>query len=211
MGIAPESLERIFDPFFTTKDVGKGPGLGLSTVLGIVTGCGGYIQVKSELGQGTEFIIHLPATEAAPAGPAERALPEPPHGHGELLLVVEEDPFLGGLLETILTASGYRVLVTADGAEAVELYQRHQEDIGAVLADAAVETAEGKTVPCAIHEFDPGATMIVGSDLPSEQGLTLPRALQRHLLRKPYDTNLLLDKLSSLLGKPCRPSAAPLR
>ena len=125
--------------------------------------------------------------------------------------MVEEDPFLGGLLETILTASGYRVLVTADGAEAVELYQRHQEDIGAVLADAAVETAEGKTVPCAIHEFDPGATMIVGSDLPSEQGLTLPRALQRHLLRKPYDTNLLLDKLSSLLGKPCRPSAAPLR
>jgi len=210
VGIAPENLDRIFDPFFTTKDIGKGPGLGLSTVLGIVTGCGGTVQVKSGPGQGTEFTLYLPATDAVPAERPERALPEPPRGNGELLLVVEEDAFLSGLLETILTASGYRVLATADGAEALELYRRHQEDIGAVLADASVETTGGKTVAGAIHEFDPGATMIVGSDLPSDQWPPLPRALHRHLLRKPYDTNGLLDKLRSLLAKPCRPSAAPV-
>jgi PAS domain S-box-containing protein len=211
VGIAPENLDRIFDPFFTTKDIGKGPGLGLSTVLGIVNGCGGCIQVKSQPGQGAEFTIYLPAVEAAPAGRPERVLPEPPRGHGELLLVVEEDPFLGGLLETILTASGYRVLATADGAEALELYKRHQEHIGAVLVDATVETPDGKSAAGAIHEFDPGATMIVGSDLPSDQWPPLPRALHRNLLRKPYDTNLLLDKLRSLLGKSLSRSEAPLR
>ena len=208
VGIAPENLDRIFDPFFTTKDIGKGPGLGLSTVLGIVTGCGGCIQVKSEPGQGTEFSIYLPATEAAPARHPARVLPEPMRGQDELVLVVEEDAFLGALLETVLNASGYRVLVTVDGAEAVELYQRHQEDIGAVLADASVEAPDGQSVAAAIHAFDPGANMIVGTDLPSDQWPPLPNVLHRHLLRKPYETNLLLDKLRSLLGGSRRPSRA---
>jgi two-component system, cell cycle sensor histidine kinase and response regulator CckA len=208
VGIAPENLDHIFDPFFTTKDIGKGPGLGLSSVLGTVTGCGGSIQVKSELGQGTEFIIHLPAMDAAPEGSPARLLPEPPRGQGELLLVIEEDASLGALLETILNAAGYRVLGTADGAEAVELFRRHQEELSGVLADAGVEMPDGESVAGAIFACDPAANIIVGTDLPADQWPALPEALHRSLLRKPYATNLLLDKLRGLLNRPNRRLAA---
>jgi PAS domain S-box-containing protein len=199
VGISPDDLDHIFDPFFTTKDIGKGPGLGLSSVLATVRGSGGCVQVKSERGRGTEFLIHLPAMEAPATARVSRPLPEPPRGQGELILVIEEDASLGELLETLLSAGGYRVLATADPSEAMELFERHQENIGAVLADASVEMPGGGLVAEAIYAHDPGVQIVLGTELPAGQWPRTPQALRRHLLRKPYATNLLLDKLRSLV------------
>jgi hypothetical protein len=132
-GIAPRHLDRVFDPFFTTKEVGKGPGLGLSTVLGIVSGCGGCIELKSRLGRGTEVKIYLPAAAGAPR-PAQTP-PEPPRGPGELVLILDCDEALAAVVQKVLAASGYRVLASSDEAQAVELYRRHWRQIGVVLAD----------------------------------------------------------------------------
>ncbi|MGO8700116.1 MAG: ATP-binding protein [Limisphaerales bacterium] len=200
VGIAAEDLDNIFDPFFTTKDIGKGPGLGLSSVLATVSGCGGCLQVKSERGHGAEFILHFPAVEAVPAARVARPLPEPPRGQGELILVIEEDASLGGLLEDILNASGYRVLATSGGTEALELFHLHQEEISVVMADEAVEMMDGEPVAGAIYACDPGVKMIIGTDHPSDQWSPLPRALHRHVLRKPYATDLLLERLRLLLA-----------
>ena len=199
VGIAADDLDNIFDPFFTTKDIGKGPGLGLSSVLATVAGCGGCIQVRSERGQGAEFVLYFPAVETVPGARPARPLPEPPRGQGELILVVEEDPSLGGLLEGILNAHGYRVLLTSEGTEALELFQRHQEEIGAVLADEAVEMTDGEPAVGAIYASNPSVKIIIGTDHPSDQWSPVPKALQRFLLRKPYATDLLLNRLRLLL------------
>ncbi|HEX3718077.1 MAG TPA: ATP-binding protein [Verrucomicrobiae bacterium] len=201
-GIAAEHMNRIFDPFFTTKEVGKGPGLGLSTVLGIVTASGGSVQARSDRGKGAEFVLYLPAlTESLATTPAT-PYPEPSPGPGELIMVVEEDSAVGAILETILITNGYRVLLTGDGDEAMELYHRYQKEIDAVLADATLEAANGKSVVHALNDLDPSAKLIPTSDVSEDQLPTLPHSLATHLLRKPCQASMVLETLRSVLDKP---------
>ena len=114
-GIPAEVREHIFDPFFTTKIIGKGTGLGLSTVLGIVKSHGGFLELQSEVGRGTEFRLYFPAT-ADSAAPKERA-PETalPDGHGEAILVIEDEVGVRTVVHDLLQARGYRVLTADDG------------------------------------------------------------------------------------------------
>jgi nitrogen-specific signal transduction histidine kinase/CheY-like chemotaxis protein len=206
VGIAPKNLDRVFDPFFTTKEVGKGPGLGLSTVLGIVNSCSGCIQLKSQLGRGTQVQIFLPAAAAAPQ--PSISLPDPPRGAGELLLVLDSDAALAVVVQKVLTASGYRVLATSDETEAVELYRRNWRQIALVLADLMMPDI-AKIIPAlrrinsAVHLITSG-TMSPGQMPPS---LLVP---ETKFLTKPYQTGALLDTLRDALSRRATsPSALP--
>jgi PAS domain S-box-containing protein len=205
VGIAPKNLDRVFDPFFTTKEVGKGPGLGLSTVLGIVNSCGGCIQLKSQLGCGTEVKIFLPAAGAPQ--PAKH-LPDPPRGVGELILVLDGDEALAGVVQKVLAASGYRVLAASDETEAVELYRRNWRQISVVLADLMMPDIAD--VISAMRRINPAVKLVASSTMPPEQIPSSLRIPNRLFLSKPYQTPALLDTLRSALASQAHaPSAAP--
>ncbi|MGA2542146.1 MAG: ATP-binding protein [Verrucomicrobiota bacterium] len=207
-GIAPKNLDRVFDPFFTTKEVGKGPGLGLSTVLGIVHGCGGCIQLKSRLGRGTEVKIYLPALPAGTAQPGQ-LLPEPPRGAGELILIIDGDEALAAVLQKILTASGYRVLASSDETEAVELYRRNWRQIGAVLADLMMPDME--KVLATLRQVNPALKLVASSTMSPDQIPPSWRVPDELFLRKPYQTGALLDTLRKVFGLGGPSSSAPLQ
>jgi PAS domain S-box-containing protein len=196
-GIAPRNMDRVFDPFFTTKEVGKGPGLGLSTVLGIVNSCGGCIQMKSQLSRGTEVKIYLPAAAAGAPQPA-KPLPEPPRGAGELILILDGDAALAGVVQKVLTASGYRVLVSSDETEAVEIYRRNWRQIGVVLADLMMPDME--KVIGALRQINPAINLVASSTMSPGQIPAALRVPDEFFLRKPYQTTALLDTLRHVLG-----------
>ncbi|MEO8844288.1 MAG: ATP-binding protein [Kofleriaceae bacterium] len=141
-GMDAETQARIFEPFFTTKGPGVGTGLGLAIVFGIVDQAGGTISVRSAVGAGTTFIIDLPRADGAPA-PAIEANPTPVPGGTETILVVEDDTPVRVLATAILEARGYRVLVAASPAEALQLAARHRGMIDLVLADVVLPKLSG--------------------------------------------------------------------
>jgi nitrogen-specific signal transduction histidine kinase/ActR/RegA family two-component response regulator len=134
-GIPPENLPRIFEPFFSTKGVGKGTGLGLATVFGIIQQHLGWINVSSEAGRGTTFRIYLPRlpkmSEQQPAQPALTSMP----GGNETILLAEDDVFLRASVCKTLSQLGYRVLEAANGIEALEIWKQRRDEIDLVLTD----------------------------------------------------------------------------
>jgi PAS domain S-box-containing protein len=162
-GIAPEHLDKVFDPFFTTKEVGKGTGLGLATVLGIVHGHRGFVEVRSRPGTGTQVRIYLPAAATDAITPPTTTADLPPRGHGELILVVDDEENVRRITRRILERHGYRVIVAADGAEALARYQQHRATIRLVLTDLLMPFMDGATLVRAIHEIDPAARILAVS------------------------------------------------
>ncbi|MBX3279956.1 MAG: GNAT family N-acetyltransferase [Acidobacteria bacterium] len=134
-GIAPEVIENIFEPFFTTKDVGKGTGLGLATVHGIVKQHDGWIEVESAPGKGAVFRIYLPTAGGA-ADALEPVSPLPSlRGGSETILAVEDEDALREILKMVLERYGYRVLIASSGVEALELWREHAEAVDLLLTD----------------------------------------------------------------------------
>jgi CheY-like chemotaxis protein len=142
-GIPREIQAQIFEPFFTTKEQGKGTGLGLATVYGIVKQSGGYIEVDSEPGQGTTFRIYLPRLEAAVT--VDRSVhPAAAAGGTETILLVEDEEGVRELARDILRASGYTVLEARNGAEALLLFERHQGPLDMLLTDVVMPRMSGR-------------------------------------------------------------------
>jgi PAS domain S-box-containing protein len=140
-GISPELQTRIFDPFFTTKEQGRGSGLGLSMVYGIVKQSGGYIEVRSVEGEGTTFVIWLPTSTGASAQPvAPVAIPQ--KGSSTILLAEDESTLRQAICES-LTALGYRVIEAADGLEALAAIERDRAEIDLLLTDAVMPNLGG--------------------------------------------------------------------
>jgi CheY-like chemotaxis protein len=173
-GIPPENLDRIFDPFFTTKEIGKGTGLGLPTVLGILRGHGGFVRVHSRVGSGTTFELFLPASPAAPAAPTtERATP-PPRGADELILVADDEAIVRAVVQRTLEKHGYRVVSAAEGAEALALFTQRRAEIKAVLTDLMMPGMDGAALVQALRQLDadlPILGMTGLSERPSIKGL----------------------------------------
>ena len=135
-GMGANILEHIFEPFFTTKEIGKGTGMGLATVYGIVRQHEGWIEVESEPGKGTTFKIHLPVSnraEEAEENPAEEAIV--PDGRGRLILVVEDDSAISELVQEILEYYNYKVLSATNSDEAFELWKKHADEVMLLLTD----------------------------------------------------------------------------
>ncbi len=203
MGISPENLDRIFDPFFTTKDIGKGTGLGLAMVLGIVRGHGGFVRVNSQAAAGTTFELYLPASPEAKA----TALPEretlPPRAGGELILVVDDEADVRRVVQHALEKHGYRVISAVEGGEALSLFGRHRAEIKAVLTDMMMPGMDGPSLVQALRHLEPKLPIIgmtgVAEKAEFKKGETLGLLA---LLTKPFNSAELLNTLHQVRG-PC--------
>ncbi|MCC6751874.1 MAG: PAS domain S-box protein [Deltaproteobacteria bacterium] len=154
-GMAPEVRERIFEPFFTTKAAGKGTGLGLATVFGIVTQSGGHIGVQSEVGAGTSFTIFLPRASAPPDERAERPGPRPGPPGRETVLVVEDDEGVRRFVMRALGRHGYQLLEAPGGREALEVHARHSGSIDLLLTDVVMPAMSGPELAQALRARQP--------------------------------------------------------
>lgn len=134
-GISPANLRRIFEPFFTTKEIGKGTGLGLATVYGIVKQHRGWIEVESEVGKTTTFRVHIPQTDKVTPAPFEPQPLTPVPGGSETILVVEDEDPLRALVSEYLTHRGYQVIQAETGLRALELWAQKKQSIDLVLTD----------------------------------------------------------------------------
>ena len=197
MGIDASNLERIFDPFFTTKELGQGTGLGLSTTLNIVQKHGGFIEVDSQVGQGTQFQLFLPALESTEVIPADEG--ELPRGQGELILVVDDEASIRQMNETILTTYNYQVLTAQDGVEALKLYGQHQEAITVVLMDLMMPTMDGLRAIRALPKINPQVKIITTSGLSSDNSM-IPIPNLKAFLPKPYTSEALLRTLNEVIS-----------
>jgi two-component system cell cycle sensor histidine kinase/response regulator CckA len=206
-GIAPEIISRIFEPFFTTKDLSKGTGLGLSTAVGIVRSHGGFVNVSSEVGVGSVFEIYFPAQ--ADANITEHIEPDSealPRGEGELILVVDDESAIVNVAKQILEMFGYRVLTALDGAEALQLYKQHAEDIALVITDVVMPIMDGPTLMAALRRIDSKVRIIASSG----NSTVLPDTECECFLPKPYSAGTLLTLARKVLsdGAPI-PMTAP--
>jgi PAS domain S-box-containing protein len=204
-GIPHEIVDRIFDPFFTTKEVGKGTGLGLSTVVGIAKSHGGFLNVYSEPGRGTTFKVFLPAAPGSEADAASPAEAEPPHGHGELILVVDDEASIRLVTESILREFGYEVVTGGDGIEGVALFTQHRSAIKAVLTDVVMPYFDGVALTRALKRIDPAVRIIATSGHADDGRVAALEELGVNaFLPKPYHTAKLLTVLHETLHATAR-------
>lgn len=195
-GIPPDILHRIFDPFFTTKEVGKGTGLGLSAVLGIVNSHGGFIDVVSEVGSGSQFKVYLPATEEAVPKPIDSL--DLLAGHGELVLVVDDEPAICEITQTTLEAYNYRVITAQDGADAIALLAEHKDDVYSVLMDLMMPNMDGLSAIPVMRRISPNLRIIATSGLNSTDAAAQAEKLGfQGFLPKPFAAQELLQILRS--------------
>jgi PAS domain S-box-containing protein len=199
-GIPPDVLERIFDPFFTTKGVGKGTGLGLSTVHGIVKSHGGLLKVITEPGQGTTFRIYLPAAPDQQAVADAASLAPPPAGHGELVLVVDDEAAITRTACTVLEANGYRVLLAGDATEALVLFTEHAQEVALVLTDIMMPIMSGVLFLRTLRKIKADVPVVASTGLYDQAQLATMKELGiETVLHKPYSSNTLLRTLHGVL------------
>ncbi|WP_189333568.1 PAS domain-containing sensor histidine kinase [Actinoplanes ianthinogenes] len=195
-GMPPEVAARVFEPFFTTKPRGKGTGLGLATVYGIVTEAGGSINLYSEHGVGTTFRIYLPLVDA-PADLLTGGQPSsPPRGDGQTVLVVEDEVALSRIITRILTENGYRAVTAPDGRSALAKYQQHGCDL--LLTDVIMPEMSGPRLAELLHEQQPDLPVIFMSGY-SNGLLGTTHVLDDDIafLEKPFTAADLLHKLAA--------------
>jgi CheY-like chemotaxis protein len=200
-GIPPEHLDRIFDPFFTSKELGKGTGLGLSTVLGIVRGHDGFVRVNSRVGHGTTLEIYLRASPEATVVRTSDLEILPPRGHGELILVVDDEASVRAVVQQTLEMNGYRVVAAAEGNEALTLFARHRVEVKAVITDMMMPGMEGPALIRALRNLEPRLPILGMTGLGQRVGvkgienLDLP-----NLLMKPFAGAKLLAALHEVIA-----------
>ena len=198
-GIVPELLERIFEPFFTTKEPGKGTGLGLATVRGILKNHGGFVEVESEVGQGTRFRICLPAAEHQSLQTTFTKSAELPVGHGELILVVDDEEAIQHIARATLENFGYRVVCASNGVEALSVYRQQRDEIKAVVLDSMMPFMDGPATLRALREIAPRLNIVGVSGLDEGEQISARPGGVQSFLTKPYTAQELLFKLRAVL------------
>ena len=188
-GIEPQNLPRIFEPFFTTKEVGKGTGLGLATVYGIVKQHEGWIDVESQIGSGTTFRLFFPSTAKRAENIITEPLPAPlVEGGTETILVVEDEPALRELVSDILKLYGYRVYEAGCGPEALRVWEQHKGEIDLLLTDMVMpEGLSGRELAERLLHDNPRLTVIYTSGYsPGMAGRDIALLEGFNFLPKPY-------------------------
>jgi len=197
-GIAPDIKERIFEPFFSTKEPGKGAGLGLALVYGIVKQHRGWVACSTEAGRGTRFEIFLPrygqpaAAAPPPAAPAARASGQ------RTILLADDEPLVRELGRSILQAHGYQVLLAEDGVQAVELYQRERARIDLVILDLTMPRLSGQDAYRQLVTLNPDVAVLFSSGYFAED-LTDQEGGVKGFISKPYRLHELLEVVRAAL------------
>jgi PAS domain S-box-containing protein len=210
-GIPPAVLEKVFDPFFTTKPPGRGTGLGLSTVLGIVKAHGGFVNVYSEPDRGTKMCVYLPAVEPAHrAGGGVTVSAGGAAGHGECVLVADDEPAIRATAAATLESHGYRVVTASGGAEAIAAFHEHRAAIRLVLVDMMMPGVDGPAVMDAVRREDGALPILAASGLrPTGRYAEAVAAARARFVSKPYSDDELLTAVGELLAPPQTAPAGP--
>jgi len=200
VGMDEKIQERIFEPFFTTKEMGRGTGLGLASVYGIIKGHNGYIEVESEVSAGTTFHLFLPLSdrksEEAPHTAPEAIL----KGRGTILLVDDEE----GILEigrAMIEDLGYQAMTARSGEEAIDLYTAHKDGIDLVLLDMIMPGMNGGKVYDRLKSINPGINVLLisGYSIEGEAKKILARGCNG-FIQKPFKIEALSRKIRDILG-----------
>lgn len=200
-GMPPELLEKIFDPFFTTKELGKGTGLGLAAVHGIVKGHNGAITVESTPGVGTTFRIYLPALHRSGPDTATPFASSRLRGAGQGILVVDDEPSICDILSALLTAHGYRVYKASSGSEGLAVFRAHPVEISAVLTDVMMADGDGFSVARELRRTHPRLPVIIMSGMAATRSYEdKARALGVPLLPKPIMRETLIRAVHDALA-----------
>src|SRR5436309_2998798 len=200
-GMDAATLERAFEPFFTTKPRGKGTGLGLATVYGIVRQSGGHVDVESTPGAGTTFRIYLPRVVEAADQRVEGAVAAPARG-AETVLVVEDDAHVRLLARKVLEQAGYRVLVAAGGKEALAAAEAHEGPIDLLMTDVVMPEMSGRTLTRRLTQRHPGLKVLYMSGY-SDADIAQHGVFEAGIpfIKKPFTPSLLTQKLREVLDR----------
>jgi PAS domain S-box-containing protein len=201
VGMTDEVQAHLFEPFFTTKEKGKGTGLGLATVYGIVQQNQGFIHVESKPDAGTAFRLYFPVAKGQPEAVAESVAPTMPTGE-ETILLAEDEEVVRNLAEKILTKLGYRVLIASDGHEAVVLGEQHRQSIKLLLTDIIMPHLNGKDLYTRLREVIPGLKVIYMSgyteDVFAHDGVLDDNAV---FIQKPFTLEHITQKIRDVLDR----------
>ncbi|HTG44732.1 MAG TPA: response regulator, partial [Verrucomicrobiae bacterium] len=200
-GIAPETLDRIFDPFFTTKGPDQGTGLGLSTVMGIAKGHGGFLQVHSQLGQGSTFAAYLPAERSGGALELVTAREVGFGGNGETILLVDDEPAVREMARAVLRRLNFKPLTATDGADGVLQVAEHRTELRAIITDLHMPHMDGLGFVRALRRMLPTIPVVLASGRMDDALVEEFKALGvTYRLDKPFTEGQLVEALKSLLA-----------
>jgi signal transduction histidine kinase len=200
-GMDPETMQHIFEPFFTTKEMGKGTGLGLATVYGVVKQHGGIITCESQPGRGTTFYVYLPADAGTPED-HEAESHQSARSGSETVLLAEDHDGLRQSAQEMLETLGYQVLAASNGAEAVELFRQHADRINIVVLDAVMPVLSGPDAHMQMTAIRPGARVIYTTGYASEATtLAAMRETGVPILQKPYSPKSLTQLIGKVLSR----------
>jgi CheY-like chemotaxis protein len=214
-GIPPEVIAKIFDPFFTTKPPDKGTGLGLSTVAGILRGHGGFIRVYSTPGEGSLFAVYFPVADAHSRATSESRAPFPSanpfgkyQGHGESVLVVDDEPIMREIATEVLESLGFSVTVAIDGTDALMKVAEKRDVLKLVITDLHMPHLDGLGFVRVLRRMAPEVKILVTSGRMETSSLAEFESLGvTHFLTKPFNQKKLVSALQELIPRvpPARP------
>jgi two-component system cell cycle sensor histidine kinase/response regulator CckA len=201
VGISPSARPHLFEPFFTTKEPGKGTGLGLASVHGIVHQSQGWIDVSSEPGEGASFAMHFPAILLRqPVASEPVAIVEPPRGH-ETVLLVEDEEAVRVIISAVLRRQGYTVIEASSPNYALELFDRHAGQIDLLLTDVVMPVMNGPALAQRLVAIRPALRVLFISGY---AGLASPEIQNPNVgfLSKPFQTSVLAARVREMLSRP---------
>ena len=201
-GMDREILDHVFEPFYTTKDVGKGTGLGLAMVYGIIKNHEGYILCYSEINTGTTFKIYLPAMEQSGQRQKPDKMEDLFKGGEETILLVDDEEYIRDLGVELLTDVGYKVLTATNGEEGLQIYKKEQKKIDLIILDLVIPGMGGKKCYEEILKINPRAKILIVSGYSANgPGKSALEAGAKGFVGKPFDVSHLLEKIREILDE----------
>jgi two-component system cell cycle sensor histidine kinase/response regulator CckA len=207
VGISPEARAHLFEPFFTTKAVGKGTGLGLASVYGIVRQSNGFITVESEVGAGSVFTMHFPAVPYVPEAPAMLPVAADGEPCGETILLVEDEDAVRAIIAAVLRRQGYQVVEASGSLRACELFEQHPQ-IDLLLTDVVMPTMNGPALAQRLVGARPELRVLFISGYTDVQMPLDTDNPHVGFLSKPFRASVLTDCVRTILTRPGRESSS---
>jgi PAS domain S-box-containing protein len=198
-GMDPETMKRIFEPFFTTKEVGKGTGLGMAIVYGIIQQHNGFIDLSCNSREGTTFKIYLPVADLERPVLSDAAAPAVAKTGTETILVAEDDASVRNLVETVLKKFGYRVILAKDGQDVIDSFKAHRDSIGLILMDIIMPKKNGIEAFAEINRLQPDAKVLFTSGYTSDFIESRGVDERVELIMKPVQPIELLRRVREIL------------